>query len=290
MIYDEKRCKIERFYKDGNYKGVIDVYENTKIKSYQLNDTLYSKITVSYFRLKMFEKAVLTSKNIDTQYLNIDYLINEVLAGSHYFLNDIDKAFEYSTKAIDIKPSLKSAWQMYIVLKKRMNYDLSELEVDKAFKVAKDLKRSKWLRELSYLYYSLGNFKKSNLCINLMSDYGESINFIDQLTYSLMGIDKSTESIPASVLRKSQSSFINKKYINNNGNNKLVVTISPHAKLVLQSYKFSQDFDLLHIGDETASYYTFIYKQVATLISNLIIENNYEKLTLVGTSKVELEH
>lgn len=272
--------EFQTYFDQQSYQKIIKGYEESRISF----DSFHRNIVISYFRLKEYTKVIDLSKKIDVDCLETDYLVNEVIASAYYQCNDLENAYKYYKYAVDIKPNLKSAWQSFIVLKFRLNFGLTEKEIDKALKVAEKLHRIEWLRELSYLYYSLENYEKANYCLDLVVSGGSNLNYIDQLVYSLKGVGSQSENILSALSKRSKTDLINKKHIKK-GNSKLVITFSPHAKFVLQGYKFNEEFDLLHIGDESASYYTFIFKKLATMISSLVQKYNYKDITLVGTSK-----
>tara|TARA_R110002051_G_scaffold200569_1_gene267406 strand:+ start:6782 stop:8173 length:1392 start_codon:yes stop_codon:yes gene_type:complete len=278
--------KIRSLYYKNNYAEVVKTFEyfNDYQNILELSDDIYILVVTSYFRIKDFKKAVYVSKKISEQAIDNSHLINEVLGESTYQLNELECSLEFYNKALDIIPALKSATVKSLVLKHRLGYMLSNKDIEHALNISEKSKRIEWVRDIAYIYYSIGNYVRANYCLETIVRLNGKLDFIDQLTYSLRGIANQKNYVEFLLPNREDNKLYRYKHINNSSK-KLIVIISPHFKYLLQSYKFDGSQDLLFIGDATSSYYTFTYKEVARLIENIVGEFKYEQLTLVGASK-----
>lgn len=281
-----ERKEIIDLFKNGMYKDVIFIFNkmNIDFKFFDKDvDSVFAIVAISFFREKRYINAIDISKKISKNYFKTDYLLNEVLGESYYQENNILQAFYYYDEALKIKPTLKSAKYKYLILKKRLNKIVKEKEIDDVLQLAIKNKKTVWIRDLSYLYYSIGNYKKSNRCLETIIELNGNLDLIDQLTFSLKGLDNNRNSCEK-LIQGCDVDFFSYELIDK-GNQKLVVVVSPHSKFALKGYKFNSSFDILYIGDNTSSYYTYIYKDVVELISNIIEVKGYTELSLVGASK-----
>ncbi|WP_350655694.1 hypothetical protein [Psychrobacter sp. S1-30-MNA-CIBAN-0213] len=277
--------KIDSFFDDHLYDKIISTYESTYaiINSNHTND-FYYKLMVSHFRVKKFRKVVEISKIINESYLNNSYLLCEIVGESNYQFNQLQESFKYFEKAILLNPNLKSARHRYIVLKFRNGLNLTKKDLDKGLTIALKNKKEIFLRDLSYLYYTLRYFEKANYCLEKIVEFGYKLNYIDQLTFSLRGSGGNTKNIESFSNKEEKDELFQFKHILKR-NKKIVVTMSPNNKYMFQSYKFDEKFDLLHVLDKTASYYIFLYKDLSKLISEMVEKYEYEEVVLIGSSK-----
>lgn len=276
--------RIDRLFDKSLYSQVISEYHLNKSNiDVKYTDEIYYKLIVSCYRVKNFAKVIEISKIINKLYLNNNYLLCEMLGESYYQLNHIKQAFKYFETAVSIRPSLKSAWQRYLLLKFRITKNLEKEELDKGLSIAIKNKKEMWLRDLSYLFYSLNYFQESNYCLEKLVEFNFSLNYIDQLTYSLRGINDNNNNVSLLIENRERELF-QFKHIHKE-NKKLVITLSPNDKYMFQGYKFDEKCDLLHILDKTASYYVFIYKDLVELINNIVKKCKYDEVVLVGSSK-----
>lgn len=285
LLLSEKK-EIVDLFKKNMYKDVIYFFRNIDTNFEFLDkdiDDIFAVLAISFFREKKFIDAINVSRKISKNYFKTDYLLNEVLGESYYQENNILKAFYYYNEALSIKPTLKSAKHKHLVLKKRLNKIVNEKEIDDVLQLAIKNRKVLWIRELSYLYYSIGSYKKSNKCLEIIVELNGDLDLVDQLTFSLKGLDN-TKNSWEKLTEGCNKDFFGYELVDK-GNKKLVVVVSPHSKFALKGYKFDSSFDILYIGDNTSSYYTYIYKDIVKLINNIIKDKVYTELSLVGASK-----
>lgn len=276
--------KIKLLFSEREYFEVIHYFETLNDVVSNLDNKTYAYIAISYFKVKDFKRSISVAQRISEDEFRSNHILNEIVAESNYQLNNLENALKFYESAIKIKSSLKSALVKCIILKHRLGYILSSQEIDHALDISEKSKRIEWVRDISYIYYSLGDYAKANYCLETIVRLQGKLNFIDQLTYSLRGVDSKKNYVEFLLPNRSDSRLYRCKHIKNNSK-KLVIIVSPHYKYLLQSYKFDGSQDLLFIGDATSSYYTFTHKEIARLIENTVVKFKYEQTTLVGASK-----
>lgn len=274
---------ISQMYEDKSYSKIVGFALEFLIRNSPTSfskDEIY-KILISSYKSgneHLFQKLI---GELDKEILNKDYLINELTAEYYLKNNILDKSFNYFNKAISIRPNLKSARQKRLVLSQRLGKSLDVTELIFCINQAYKIKNINWLRINSYIAYSTMNFKLANHCLRSIITLGGRLNYIDSLTYTLLG-DKDINNNSPSLINKVNFPLFSSHFEKEN-NKKLVITLATVDNYAFKSYHFRSD--RLYIKDETDSYYIFSSESIVDYIVKVINENNYKDISIVGTSK-----
>lgn len=272
---------ISEYYEKKSYNSVIDTYESLSNNKEFINDNILEKVVISYYRNKNFLKAMKVAENISNNYLNKNYFINEILGICYLQLNKLYESYNCYVKALSLNQNLVSAFHQKLVLQYRLFKEVDIEDLNKSFFYANKNKNIRALREVAYIYYSIGYYKQANKCFDIIIQLGDKLNFVDQLSYSLIGINHEKFSY---LEKNREKNFFKRNFIDNGGNH-LVISVSYQENFILKSYKFNKNMDVLYIGDATNSYYAYYLKDVVDFILKHIKHKNYEKVSLVGASK-----
>jgi len=139
------------------------------------------------------------------------------------------------------------------------------------------------LRDLAYIYCSVGEFEKSVDCFLAIYENGGVFTVVDALTLSHLNEcnNISFDDLDISAINKSCDYFKCDFVVN--GSHHLFITLSPNDKYVLRGY--SVEADRLSLVDMTASYFVLAKERIVELVDKLVVDYDYKKISIVGSSK-----
>lgn len=268
--------KIDQLYKKNQYKDIVELVKCNRV----FEDYDVEKIIISSYKCEDYNLCLQIFDTIAPSLL-ANYLLNEILGECYLENNELELAYEYFNKAVNLKPSLKAARQKRLILNQRLGYDLDIKELEVCIDIAYQSKKIDWLRSNAYIAYSNLLFKLSNRCLRSIITLGGNLNYLDKMTFTLLGEDGAVinnwEAIDITTPALYESTFLKKN------SEKLVVTLATANNIAFKSYDFK--CDTFNVIDKTGSYYIFSVSKIADDIVKLAAKKSYQKISIVGASK-----
>lgn len=269
--------KINQLYKQSKYKDIVDLVKYNQV----FENCDVEKIIISSYKCQDYNLCLKVVDTIDLSLLLGNYLLNEILGECYLENNELELAYEYFNRAVNLKPSLKAARQKRLILNQRLGYNLDNKELETCIDIAYQSKKIDWLRSNAYIAYSNLNFNLSNRCLRSIVTLGGHLNYLDKMTFTLLGEDaaviKNWETLNIKTPALYESTFIKKN------SEKLIVTLATENSIAFKSYDFK--YDTFNVIDNTSSYYIFSVLKIADDIAKLVAKKSYQKVSIVGASK-----
>ncbi|WP_347455428.1 hypothetical protein [Acinetobacter thermotolerans] len=306
-LYLEKIAEIDTLIQGKKFSSALAVCKLLIEDQYIVErDKVYLLLSHIYFNLKKYEESC--------QYF---LKINDVnLKDNKYFffkgkifekIGDFEKAEHGYYVALRKSPKNRRYLKKYIEYSCKFNYYGSAIKKIEKLVRSKPEKSFYLNLEIAKFYIQKNDLKKAFFILKNISSSNEIEQSLIQETYSLIyesfgdyetalrKLDVINSLDIYQALKKDELIFKNESKRSNNifdfynfnyleKNNILTIIFSSiENKFILKGYDFNTSS--LFVSEKLMTYYTYQYENLINYIVNIVKENNFEKINLVGSSK-----